>query len=70
MQVSTRKCLDQVMQYQWFRIKKWSHIMKIFKSFVESALLIRGISKTIRNEAKKQKRGVLGMLLDTLGTSL
>ena len=58
------------MQYQWFRIKKWSHIMKIFKSFVESALLIKGISKTIKNEAKKQKRGVLGMLLDTLGTSL
>ena len=70
MQVSIRKCLDQVIQYQWFRIKKWSHIMKIFKSFVESALLIKGISKTIRNEAKKQKRGVLGMLLDTLGTSL
>ena len=62
--------MDQVIQYQWFRIKKWSHNMKIFKSFVESALLIKGISKTIKNKAKKQKRGVLGMLLDTLGTSL
>ena len=44
--------------------------MKIDKSFEESGLLIKGISKTIKNEAKKQKRGVLGMLLDTLGTSL
>ena len=44
--------------------------MKIVKSFKESGLLIKGISKTIKNEAKKQKRGVLGMLLDTLGTSL
>ena len=42
--------------------------MKIVKSFEESGLLIKGISKipklikTIKNEAKKQKEGFLRML--------
>ena len=45
-------------------------IMKIVKSLEESGLLIKGVSKTIKNEAKEQKRGFLGMLLGPLGTSL
>ena len=45
-------------------------IMKIVKSLEESGLLIKGTSETIKNEAKEQKRGVLGMLLGTLGASL
>ena len=45
-------------------------IMKIIKSFEESALLIKGVSETIKNEAKEQKGGFLGMLLSTLGGSL
>ena len=45
-------------------------IMKIVKSLEESELLIKGISEKIKNEAKEQKGGYLGMLLDTLGTSL
>ena len=45
-------------------------IMKMVKSLEESGLLIKGVSKTIKNEAKEQKRGSLGMLLDTLGASL
>ena len=44
--------------------------MKIIKSLEESGLLIKGISKTIKNEAKVQKRGFLSMLLDTLGAIL
>ena len=47
-----------------------SDIMKIIKSLEESGLLIKGISKTIKNEAKVQKRGFLSMLLDTLGDIL
>ena len=43
--------------------------MKIVKSFEESGLLIKGISKTIKNEAKEQKRGFLSMLLGTLAAS-
>ena len=45
-------------------------IMKIVKSLEESGLLIKGVSETIKNEAKEQKRGFLGMLLGTLGASL
>ena len=45
-------------------------IMKIIKSLEESGLLIKGVSETIKNEAKKQKEGFLGMLLRTLDTSL
>ena len=33
--------------------------MKIVKSFGESGLLIKGVSKIIKNEAKEQKRGFL-----------
>ena len=45
-------------------------IMKIFKSLEESGLLIKGVSKTIKNEAKAQKGGFLRILLGTLGASL
>ena len=45
-------------------------IMKIIKSFEESGLLIKGVSETIKNEAKEQKGGFLGMLLDILGASI
>ena len=45
-------------------------IMKIVKSLKKSALLIKGVSETIKNEAKEQKDGFLDMLLGTLGASL
>ena len=45
-------------------------IMKIIKSLKKSALLIKGVSETIKNEAKEQKDGFLDMLLGTLGASL
>ena len=45
-------------------------IIKIVKSLEESGLLIKGVSKTIKNEGKEQKGGFLGMLLGTLGASL
>ena len=44
--------------------------MKIVKSVEDSGLLIKGVSETIKNEAKEQKGGFLVMLLGTLGTSL
>ena len=46
------------------------NIMKIIKSLEESGLLIKGVSKTIKNEAKEQKGRFLSMLLGTLGASL
>ena len=38
--------------------------------FTESGLLIKVVSKTIRNEVKEQKGGFLGMLVTTMGASL
>ena len=37
-------------------------IIKIVKLFKEPGLLIKGISETIKNEAKEQKSGLLLML--------
>ena len=45
-------------------------IMKIIKSLEESGLLIKAVSKTIKNDAKEQKGGFIGMLLCKLGASL
>ena len=53
-----------------FSNEEINDIMKIVKSLEESDLLIKRISKKIKNEAKEQKGGFLGILLDTLGASL
>ena len=45
-------------------------IMKIVKSFEESGLLIKGVSKTNKNEAKEQKGEFLGLIFGTLGVTL
>ena len=45
-------------------------IIKIVESLKDSGLLIKGVSETIKNEAKEQKGGFPGMLLGILGTSL
>ena len=45
-------------------------IMKIVTSLADSGLLLKHVSKTIRNEAREKKSGFLGMLLGTLGVSL
>ena len=46
-------------------------IMKAIKLFLdESGLLIKNVSDTVKNEAKEQKVGFLGMLLSTSGASL
>ena len=45
-------------------------IMNIFKSLEESGLLIKDVSQTIKNEAKEQKGGFLGMLLGTVSASI
>ena len=45
-------------------------IIRTAKSLEDSYLLLKGVNKTIQNEAKEQKGGFLSMLLVTLGTSL
>ena len=45
-------------------------ILKIVKSLEDSGLLLKGVCKTIQDEAKEQRGGFLSMLLGTLGASL
>ena len=44
--------------------------MKIVQALEGSNTLLKGVTKTIKNEAKEQKGGFLSMLLGTLGASL
>ena len=44
--------------------------MKIVKALEDSNILLKGVTKTIKNETKKQKGGFLSILLGTLGASL
>ena len=45
-------------------------IMKIIQVLENSNILLKGVSKTIKNETKEQKGGFLAMLLGTSGASL
>ena len=45
-------------------------IMKIIEALGNSGILLKGVSKTIENETKEQRSGLLSMLLGTLGASL
>ena len=45
-------------------------VIEIVKSLEYSGLSLKGVSKTIQNEAKEQEGGFLSMLLGTLGASL
>ena len=45
-------------------------IIKILKSLEDSGLLLKGVTETVQNEVKEQKRGFLSMLLSTLDASL
>ena len=45
-------------------------IMNILKPLEEWGLLIKGISKTIKNEKKEQKGGFLSLLLGTLAAKI
>ena len=45
-------------------------IIKIVQALEDLNILLKGVTKTIINETKEQKGGVLNMLLGTLGASL
>ena len=45
-------------------------IIKIIQALENSNILIKGVTKTIKNETKEQKGWFLSMLLGTLGASL
>ena len=45
-------------------------IMKIVQALEDSNILLKGVTKTSKNETKEQKGGFLSVLLGTLGASL
>ena len=49
---------------------KLKDILKIVKSLEDSGTLLKGVSKTIKDEAKEQKGGFPSALLGTLRASL
>ena len=50
--------------------EEMNDIMKIVQALEDSNILLKGVTKTIKNETKDQKGGFLSMLLGTLGASL
>ena len=45
-------------------------MIKIVQALEDFTILLKGVTKTIKNETKEQKRGFLEMLFGTLGASL
>ena len=45
-------------------------IIKIIQALESFNILLKGVTKTRKNETKEQKGGFLSMLSDTLGASL
>ena len=50
--------------------EEMNDMMKIVQALEDSNILLKGITKTIKNETKKQKGEFSGMLLGILGASL
>ena len=50
--------------------EEMNDIMKIVQALEDSNILLKGLTKKIKNETKEQKGGFLSMLLATLGASL
>ena len=44
--------------------------MKIAQALEDSDILLKGVTRTIKNETKEQKGGFVSMLLGTIGASL
>ena len=50
--------------------EEMNDIMKIIQALEDPNILLKGVTKTIKNEIKEQKGRFLSMLLGTLGASL
>ena len=50
--------------------KEMNDIMKILQALEDSNILLKGVTKTIKNETKEQKGGFSSILFSTLGASL
>ena len=47
-----------------------NNIKKFVQTLEDSSILLKGVTKTVKNKAREQKGGFLSMLLGTLGASL
>ena len=64
------RLLDLASRTTWIiSNEEMNAIVKIVKSLEKSNLLIKGVSETIKNEAKEQKWVFLAVLLVFLGAS-
>ena len=50
--------------------EEMNDLMTLVQPFEHSNILLKGVTKTIKNETKDQKGEFLSILLDTLGESL
>ena len=57
---------NKINNFEWRN--EWCHENSYFLE--ESGLLMKGVSETIKNEAKEQKGGFLSLLLGPLGACL
>ena len=48
--------------------EEMNDIIKIVQALEDSDILLKGVTKTIKNETKEQRRGFLGSLVGTLGS--
>ena len=50
--------------------EEMNDIIKIVQALEDSNILLKGVTKTMKNETKEQRGGLLCMLLSTLGACL
>ena len=50
--------------------EEMNDIMKIFQALEDSNILLKGITKAVKNETREQRGGFLGTLVGTLGSIL
>ena len=50
--------------------EEMNDIIKIVQALEDSNILLKGVTKTVKNKTKEQKGGFLSMLLVTLGANL
>ena len=70
MQVYIKKILGSGNTTLIISNEEMNDIIKIIQALEDSNILLKGATKTVKNETKEQKGGFLSVLLGTLGASL
>ena len=59
-----------VLEQKLISNEEMNGLMKIVQTLEDSNILLKGLTKTIKNETREEKGGFLSMFLVTLGASL